>query len=61
MVEVAGRGKGSHQLYALLDQDGAHHGQFIVPQHPRELSWVVLRSIEASLAHLFGEKWMEDR
>lgn len=59
VVEVSGRGKGSHQLFALLDEKGVHVGQFTVPQHPRELSWVVLRSIEAGLAHLFGEKWME--
>lgn len=59
VVEVTGRGKGSHQLYRLVDQDGATAGQFTVPQHPRALSWKVLRSIEDGLAPLFGEKWME--
>lgn len=59
VAEVTGRGKGSHQMYRLVDPDDAVVGQFTVPQHPRELSWTVLRSIEDGLAPLFGEKWME--
>lgn len=61
MVEVAGRGKGSHQLYAVVDEHGTHLDRFVVPQHPRELSWLVLRSIEDGLAPLFGARWMEER
>ena len=61
VVEVAGRGKGSHQLYAVVDDGGEHLGRFVIPQHPRELSWVVLRSIESGLAPLFGHQWMEEQ
>ena len=61
MVEVAGRGKGSHQLYAVVDEHGAQLARFVIPQHPRELSWLVLCSVESGLAHLFGPQWMEER
>ena len=61
MVDVPGRRKGSHRLYAVVDQHGTHLDRFVVPQHPRELSWLVLRSIESGLAHLSGASWMEDR
>ena len=58
---MPGRGKGSHQLYAIVDQDGSHLDRFVVPHHARELSWLVLRSIESNLTHLFGTSWMEKR
>lgn len=57
--EVAGRGKGSHQLYAVLDSAGIEVGRFTLTHHPRDLSWTVLHSIEDGLAHLFGEDWLE--
>jgi len=28
---------------------------------PRDLSWTLLRDLEDGLAHLFGEKWTEQR
>lgn len=59
VTEVTGRGKGSHQLYALVDAKGTRVARFTIPQHPRELSWVVLRSIETGLTPLLGDKWME--
>lgn len=57
--EIAGRGKGSHQLYAVLDSAGNEVGRFTLTNHPRELSWTVLRSLEDGLAHLFGDDWLE--
>ena len=59
VIHMSGRGKGSHALYAVLDESGDELGRFTIPQHPRELSWLVLRSIESGLAHLFGAQWME--
>lgn len=56
-----GRGKGSHQVYEVQDADGKRVGQFTLTNHPRDLSWPVLRSIETALTPLFGEKWMEKR
>ena len=61
VVEVPGRARGSHQLFAVADEHGERLARFVVPQHPRELSWLVLRSIESDLAPLFGQKWMEER
>ncbi|RLK54148.1 hypothetical protein [Actinokineospora cianjurensis] len=61
LVEESGRGKGSHRLYLLLDEGGAEVGRIVVPDHARELSWTVLRSIEDALAHELGERWMEEK
>jgi predicted RNA binding protein YcfA (HicA-like mRNA interferase family) len=59
--QVPGRGKGSHAIYDVVDVDGNVVGRFTLTNHPRDVSIGVLRSIEAGLAHLFGEKWMEKR
>jgi hypothetical protein len=59
--EMSGRGKGSHRLYVVLDRNDLEVGRFAVPDHRRELSWTVLRSIEAALVHEFGERWMEEK
>ena len=56
VVEQPGRGKGSHRIFVL-----AEVARFGLTDHPRELSWTVLRQMEDGLAHLFGEKWMEKR
>ncbi|KAA2258754.1 hypothetical protein F0L68_23270 [Solihabitans fulvus] len=60
VVELRGRGKGSHRIYALVDSEGAEVGRFGLTSHARELSWAVLRNLEDGLARLFGEKWMEE-
>jgi hypothetical protein len=48
-------------LYLVQDADQLEVGRFAVPDHPRELSWTVLRSIEDALAHEFGGRWMEEK
>jgi hypothetical protein len=60
VVELPGRGKGAHQMYALVDADGETRGRFGLTSHSRELSWTVLRNLEDGLAHLFGDDWMEE-
>jgi hypothetical protein len=59
VVEMVGRGKGSHRVYLLVDRGGSQVGRITVPPHPGDLSWVVLRDIEQKLESLFGEKWTE--
>ena len=59
IVEIPGRGKGSHRWHALVDLSGAEIVRFSLSDHPRELSWTVLRNLEERLAPHFGEKWME--
>jgi hypothetical protein len=61
VTEEPGRGKGSHRLHVVRDADGEEVGRFVVTGHARELSWPVLRNIEEALAHLFGDRWMEDK
>ncbi|WP_228771355.1 hypothetical protein [Actinokineospora iranica] len=61
VVAEPGRGKESHRLYRLLDQDGLEIGRFAMPDHARALSWTVLRSIENAFAQEFGERWMEEK
>jgi hypothetical protein len=57
--QLPGRGKGSHQIYVLVDSSGAETERFGLTGHPRELPWTVLTRLEERLAPLFGEKWME--
>ncbi|WP_304453266.1 hypothetical protein [Nocardiopsis sp. YSL2] len=57
--EMKGRGKGSHQVYVILDADGERVGRFLLTNHSRDLTQGVLQDVESGLAHLFGEKWME--
>jgi hypothetical protein len=58
---VPGRGKGAHQLYAVLDADRNILATFTLTHHPRDLSIGVLRAVEKGLESLFGERWMEKR
>ena len=57
--QLPARGKGSHQIYVLVDSSGVEVGRFGLTGHRRELSWTVLTRLEERLAPLFGEKWME--
>jgi hypothetical protein len=43
------------------DSDCVERGRFAVPDHARELSWSVLRSIESAVEPAFVERWMEER
>lgn len=61
VVELPGRGKGSHRLYSLVESDGAEVARFGLTDHPKDLSWPLLRRIETGLAPWLGEKWMENR
>ncbi len=61
VAELAGRGKGSHTLYLILDARDEEVGRFAMTGHSREMSWTVMNSIEQTLTPLFGEKWTEDR
>lgn len=59
--EIPGRGNGSHRISVVRDQQGNEITRFGATGHSRELSWKMLRDIEARLEHLFGEKWMEEK
>ncbi|MDN5861712.1 MAG: hypothetical protein L0H84_24185 [Pseudonocardia sp.] len=59
LVDVPKRGKGSHRQYVLTDSTGQPVAKIGLTDHPRELSWTVLRNIEQTLNPWFGENWME--
>lgn len=61
VVEMPARGKGSHRLYVVLGLDDGEMGRFAIPDHARELSWTVLRSIEQALTPALGDRWMEEK
>lgn len=61
VVELPGRGKGSHQLYALVHSDGSEVARFGLTDHPKDLSWPLLRRLEDGLAPWSGDSWMEKR
>jgi hypothetical protein len=62
VVELAGRGKGSHRLYAIRDSAGTELARFGMTSHgSRDMSRTVLTAIEDGLAPLLGEKWTEKR
>ncbi|WP_232662682.1 hypothetical protein [Pseudonocardia sp. TRM90224] len=59
VVELPGRGKGSHRIYSVQSSEGIEVSRFGLTDHPRELTWTVLRGVETALAPWFGDKWME--
>lgn len=61
VVEMVGRGKGSHRIHLIVDSGGTEVERITVTDHPGDLSWTVLRDIETKLTHLFGARWTEKR
>jgi hypothetical protein len=57
--QLPGRGKGSHQIWMLVESDGREVARFGLTDHPQDLSWTILRRLEEHLAPTFGTKWME--
>ena len=61
--EVAGRdgrrrGKGSHKMIGLYDENQVVLAWTTVPQHPGDLSPLVAREIEATFEPMLGKGWM---
>lgn len=52
------RGKGSHKMIGLYDQDGVMLAWTTIPQHPGDLSQGVSREIEATFEPHLGKGWM---
>jgi len=52
------RGKGSHKMVGLYEDDGKLLAWTTIPQHPGDLSAVVTREIEATFEPHFGKGWM---
>ena len=48
-------------MVTLIDSGQLEVGRFTLPDHPRELSWTVLRSIEKAVSDVLGERWMEEQ
>jgi hypothetical protein len=52
------RGKGSHRMVGLYDEDGKQLAWTVIPQHPGDLSPKVTRQIEATFEPYFGKGWI---
>ncbi|WP_163543807.1 hypothetical protein [Occultella kanbiaonis] len=53
------RGKGSHTIWAVLDQDGNEVGRVALTGHSGQMTKIVTRSNEKSLEGIFGEGWLD--
>jgi hypothetical protein len=53
------RGKGSHEMWAVCDAEGAELARGSVTTHPGDMSWTVTRGFEADFEKLLGSGWME--
>jgi hypothetical protein len=53
------RGKGSHEVWALYDGQGAEIARGALTKHPGEMSWAVTRSFEEAFQEVLGEGWMD--
>lgn len=53
------RGKGSHTIWVVLDNNGKEVGRVALTGHAGDMSWKVTRSIEEALEQIFGEGWMD--
>jgi hypothetical protein len=53
------RGKGSHKMIGLYDENRIMLAWTIIPQHPGDLSSVVTREIEATFEPYLGKGWMD--
>lgn len=58
---LVGRGKGSHRMLRLVDEDGVEVARFGVTDHPGDMSAMLLRRLEQRLEPLFGPRWTEKR
>ncbi|MGQ0777326.1 MAG: hypothetical protein ACT4NY_23405 [Pseudonocardiales bacterium] len=61
VAELPGRGKGSHRMYQLLDDAGTELARYGLTDHPRDLSWSLLRAVEDGLAPWLGQNWTEKK
>lgn len=61
LVEMVGRGKGSHRLYQLVGRDGIEVARFGLTDHPGDMSAGLVRRLEQRLEPVFGAKWTEKR
>jgi len=53
------RGKGSHTIWVVLDDDGVEVGRIGLTGHSGQQSQTVTRSNEQALEELFGEGWLD--
>jgi hypothetical protein len=53
------RGKGSHKMVGLYDEQQALLAWTTIPQHPGDLAPLVAREIEATFEPHLGKGWMD--
>jgi uncharacterized cupin superfamily protein len=53
------RGKGSHEVWALYDDQDTEIARGAWTKHPGEMSWAVTRAFEEAFQRVLGEGWMD--
>jgi hypothetical protein len=53
------RGKGSHEVWALYDEEGNELARGGVTKHSGDMSWKVTRTFEKAFEQLLAEGWMD--
>jgi hypothetical protein len=53
------RGNGSHEVWALHDEEGNELARGGVTKHSGDMSWKVTRAFEEAFEHLLAEGWMD--
>jgi len=53
------RGNGSHEVWALFDEEGHELARCGVTKHSGDMSWKVTRAFEEAFEHLLAEGWMD--
>ena len=53
------RGKGSHTIWGVFDEDDNEIGRVGLTGHAGAMSQTVTRSNEAALEHIFGRRWLD--
>jgi hypothetical protein len=59
VAQLPGRGKGSHTIWAVLDNEGVELGRVGLTGHAGAMSTTVTRSNEDALVPIFGEGWLD--
>jgi hypothetical protein len=59
LEQLPKRGKGSHSIWIVVDNNGSELGRIGLTGHAGQQSQLVTRSNERALEPIFGEGWLD--
>ena len=59
VVQLPKRGKGSHTMWGVFDDEGTELGRIGLTGHAGAMSQTVTRSNDEALEHIFGSGWLD--